>query len=249
MHRRSIRLWSRMLSPPIRVNRRVLLCLAHPFSPHPVRLPQRRSTLLLRAPPAPSPHCSPYPPLLFHTIRRGLGNLLRNRFARCRQRVLDRRAVCNGSPCAVTATIAAVSISTASSALIGQFCATILQARDLGFRFMGLIQSSLDAFLRPRRSTASRRRFIGRFPPFTFRQLLQVIRVALLHVAPHDGLHPHIGVQRRRVDSNRSPSAVRLCAACRSTQWNVVGARPPPAAGVSATWARGLVSLSSSPIC
>src|SRR5215467_12880424 len=95
-------------------------------------------------------------------------------------------------PCAVTATIAAVSMSTASSALIGQFCATILQARDLGFRFMGLIQSSLDAFLLRRRSTASRRRFIGGFPPFTFRQLLQVIRVALLHVAPHDGLHPRL---------------------------------------------------------
>src|SRR5215468_4285896 len=87
-----------MLSPPIRVNRRVLLCLAHPFSLHPVRLPQRRSTLLLRAPPAPSPHGSPHPPLLFHTIRRELGNLLRNRFARCRQGVLDRRVVSNGTP-------------------------------------------------------------------------------------------------------------------------------------------------------
>ena len=89
--------------------------------------------------------------------------------------------------------------------LVGQGGVAVLHPCDLSIRVVRVLPVVVGGLLFPLPVHPPQGRHVVRAHPFDRRKPLQIGRVALPGVPPHDGLHGRVGLQRGRVHPDRLP--------------------------------------------
>ena len=227
------------LDPPtVPVDRLLLIFLAQPFAPSPLRFGDA----------AARPHALDghervvaVVPLVRHPLSgRGFNRartpLLQPRQAqsRVKHRVVDRGGVarCAGID-RHRQDRAAVQVNRVLG-LVSQVRAAVLHLRDLRVRIVGVVPIVVRALLRPLAVDSSQVGLRRRLDSRGLRKIHEEVLIALTRIATHQALHRRIGFERRCVDTNRvagvDPTGLR-CVGC-----NGASATSGGSGGISGWW-------------